>query len=298
MKNKGIIGGIIALIIIVLAILICFWAGKFINDKLAEINEPVAEKPVDKPDSKDSSQETYGSVHLTFGNPGNAMTNPENTDNFLLLNDYYALSYSRNKSAANWAAWRLTKKDLGGADRQNDFRPDDRLPEGWKSIFPSYYTRSGFDRGHIVPSADRTNSVKANSSTFLMTNMLPQEPDLNQGPWEKLESYSRSLARRKNDLYIYAGGYGEKGKLRKTISIPTDLWKIIIVIPENAPMSAINANTRIIAVDMPNISGIKSENWRKYKTTVRNLEQKTGYDFLSNLPPALQKVLEVRVDMR
>ena len=286
------------MVIIVLAIVICIWAGKFINEKLAEINEPVAEKPVDKPKPNDSTQETYGSVHLAFGNPGNATTNPSNPNGFLLLNEYYALSYNRYRSIANWSAWRLTKNDLGKADRQNDFRPDERLPDNWKNIYPSYYIRSGFNRGHIVPSADRTSNVKANSSTFLMTNMAPQTPDLNQGPWEKLESYSRSLARRKNDLYIYAGCYGEKGKLRKTISIPTNCWKIIVIMPQNAQASAISANTRIIAVDMPNVQGIKSDNWRKYRTTVRNLEQKTGYDFFAVVSPGLQKVLEVRVDTR
>ena len=184
---------------------------------------------------------------------------------------------------------------MGRTDRQNDFRPDERLPNNWKKLYPSYYSRSGYNRGHIVPSADRTRTIEANSSTFLMTNMTPQTPELNQGPWEKLERFSRSLARRKNDLYIYSGCYGEKEKLRRTVSVPTNCWKIIVVVPRG---STINGQTRIIAVNMPNINGIKEKNWRDYKTTVRIIEGKTGYDFLTVLPKNLQEVLETQIDSR
>jgi DNA/RNA endonuclease G (NUC1) len=51
---------------------------------------------------------------------------------------------------------------------------------------PKDYARSGFDRGHLRPSADRTRSVDDNSQTFLMTDMHPQRLELNQVRWGKL----------------------------------------------------------------------------------------------------------------
>ena len=57
----------------------------------------------------------------------------------------------------------------------------------------------GFDRGHIVPSADRTRDVATNSETFLMTNFIPQGSNNNQGPWNNMEQYLRSLF--PNELY-------------------------------------------------------------------------------------------------
>lgn len=51
---------------------------------------------------------------------------------------------------------------------------DPALPEGWYKVTTSAYTGSGFDRGHNVPSADRTRTVADNSTTFLMTNIIPQ----------------------------------------------------------------------------------------------------------------------------
>jgi endonuclease G len=305
MKKSVTIGGIIAVLLLIGAIAFCAWIAPKINKKLSEINEPLPEKtqktspPDGKTDLPTAKQPDNPSeaerIYLALGNPSKARANPVYADNYLLVNNFYALSYNRDKGIANWVAWQLTKEDLGGTERQNDFRPDERLPANWKKIYPSYYSRSGYDRGHIVPSADRTRKQEANSATFLMTNITPQTPDLNQGPWEKLERFSRSMARRTGDLYIYSGGYGEKAKLRKTVSVPTNFWKIIVVVPRG---SNIDANTRVIAVDFPNMPGIRDRNWRDYRTTVRNIEQKTGYDFLTVLPKDLQNKLETKVDSR
>jgi endonuclease G len=127
--------------------------------------------------------------------------------------------------------------------------------------------------------------------------MIPQTGDLNRNPWEELETYSRNLVKRGNvDLYVVAGVYGEKGRLKKKVAIPTNNWKIIVAVPEGAGISAINENTHVIAVDMPNTTGIAGDDWRKYRTTVRSIEQKTGYNFLSNLPQNLQDALETKTE--
>ena len=296
--SKKTIGAIIALVILVLAILFCSWAGQKINEKLNEINpdaqKPSTNEPTSPPTDKIPNQQT----HLALGNPSGATSNTSNPDNYLLENNFYALSYNRQKGIPNWVSWRLAKDDFGETDRQNDFRPDSRLPDGWKKVTPSDYSGSGFDRGHLCPSADRSNSVKANSETFLMTNMSPQTHDLNAGPWEKLESYSRSLARRNVTLYIIAGQYGEKGKIKNKITVPTNFWKIIVVLPDNGDVSTINQDTRIIAVDMPNSEGVQNENWRKFRTTVLNIEQRTNYNFFSNLPENVRNSLKTKVDVK
>lgn len=45
---------------------------------------------------------------------------------------------------------------------------------------------------------------------------------------------------------------------------------------------------------MPNIAGIRKDKWETYRTTVRRIEQSTGYDFLNRLPKAIQDVIEVK----
>lgn len=82
----------------------------------------------------------------------------------------------------NWVAWHLQSEDMGSAPRQDDFRSDNTLPSAWYRVVSTSYSGSGFDRGHNCPSADRTSTIAANSSTFYMTNMIPQAPTLNQVP--------------------------------------------------------------------------------------------------------------------
>lgn len=302
MKNKAIIGGIIALVLIVLIVFFCFWAGKKINEKLTGINNSPETGQKNSPDgqSPPALPGTVGEaekIYLVLGNPSNATASTSNADNYLMVNTAYALSYNNSRGTANWVAWRITESNLGDAERQNDFRIDTRLPKDFNRIKATDYTGSGFDRGHLCPSADRAGSEEANSETFLMTNMIPQTPDLNRNVWERLESYSRDLVKRgKVDLYIIAGVYGEKGRLKKKVAVPTNCWKIVVAVPQGATLSAINEQTHIIAVDMPNSGGVSKEDWRKFRTTIRAIEQRTGYNFLSNLPQDLQNKIEIKKD--
>lgn len=241
------------------------------------------------------SIEQARALYLATGNPSNAGTAP---DNLLLVNSAYAASYNRDKGIANWVSWRLTGSDIGDVARQNDFRPDSGLPQNWPDINPSVYSSSGYERGHLCPSADRSSDPTQNSQTFLMTNITPQTHGLNSGPWQKLERYARSIARRKANLFIIAGQYGSKGRLKNKVEIPSNFWKVIVVVENGGGVEDITSNTRVIAVDMPNDNGIDEANWREYVTTVRAIEQKNGYDLLSNLPKNVQDAVETRIDPR
>jgi endonuclease G len=289
-----------AAIVVSVVIFGCRFCYNFVRERIAPVGENNQNGGQNLPPrtSAPSGQltvEQAANRYLMFGNPSNAAQTDAN--NYLLVNQYYALSYNRSKGTPNWVAWTVSLNDLGNVDRANDFRPDDRLPQGFPRVTPADYTGSGFDRGHLCPSADRTSTPEANSATFLMTNMTPQTPDLNRNVWERLESYSRDLVRKGNDLYIIAGVYGDAGKIKRKITIPTNDWKIVLVMPNGIEnVSSVNQNTRIIAVDMPNINGIAGDDWRKYRTTVVQIEQKTGLNFFANLPPNVQNALKSKMD--
>lgn len=154
-----------------------------------------------------SDGNTSDSVHLSFGNPSNA--GEDDPENYLVVKPQYALSYSESKRIANWVSWQLSPDWIGEAERQDNFRPDETLPEDFYQVTPRDYRQSGYDRGHLVPSADRTATVEDNSSTFVMTNIIPQAPDNNQQTWRGLEGHARDLVEEGNELYIVAGSYGE-----------------------------------------------------------------------------------------
>lgn len=208
-------------------------------------------------------------VHLTLGNPSNATSSDAN--NYLIIKKQYALSYNRDKGIPNWVSWQLNNSWLGEAPRSNNFRPD-TLPEGWYRVTPSDYTRSGYDKGHMTPSADRTDNVEDNAATFLMTNIIPQAPDNNQGYWADLENYGRKLAAEGKELYIISGGYGQKETIGKgKVSVPKRIFKIIVVTELGKGINGVNDSTRIIAVDTPNLNGNKEGSWTQYVTSVSTL---------------------------
>ncbi len=242
---------------------------------------------------------------LALGNPSNAGTDP---NNYLLEKPQYTLSYNCSRGTANWVSWHLSKAWKGPATRADDFRSDPALPAGCYQVVPGDYTNTGFDRGHLCPSDDRDATAGDNSATFLMTNIIPQAPDLNRQTWQLLEEYCRQLVEDGNELYLITGAYGKGGSnssgLRNTIAdgkviVPARCWKIALVVPEgDNDTKRIDGATRVIAVDIPNRQSVDngSKNWYDYLVSVDAIEAATGYDFFSELPKSVQQTLESKVD--
>jgi len=240
---------------------------------------------------------TPASEHLTMGNPSNAVTDAGQPVNYLMEKPQYALSYNRDNGEANWVSWHLNSTWLGSTPRQDDFRADTTLPAGWYRVQATDYSGSGFDRGHMCPSGDRTITVAANSATFLMTNMIPQLPANNQGVWANLESYCSTLVSQGNELYIISGGQGLQYFIANGhVAVPAQTWKVIIVLANGTnDVGRVTTGTRTIAVVMPNSGSIGSD-WRAYRVSVDQVEAITGFDFFSNVPPSIQNVIEATVD--
>ncbi|MEJ7559350.1 MAG: DNA/RNA non-specific endonuclease [Pedobacter sp.] len=240
-----------------------------------------------------------------FGNPSNAtLLTP---DNYLLDQSYYVESYSTSRSTPNWVSWHLDASTFSGAtERLNNFAGFSGLPQGAYVAQSTSYQNSGFDRGHNAPSGDRTSSANANSATFLMTNMIPQAPQNNQGAWEQLESYLRLKVTEGNEVYIIMGSYGLGGVgnngpattiAEGKIAVPSNVWKVAVIIPTgNTDLSRVSSTTRVIAVNTLNINATDKD-WKKYRVTVRDIEKVTGYNLLSNLPQSIQDVIETKVDV-
>jgi endonuclease G len=239
------------------------------------------------------------SPHVAPGNPSDATSDAGNRNNYLLVKPQYVLSYNNDAGGPNWVSWRLQSADIGNVERQNNFHPEQALPAGFKRVTPDDYTGSGFDRGHVCPSKDRSSAAADNSETFSMANMLPQTPDLNRQVWEGLESYCRTLVRQGNQLYIIAGGYGAAKTIGRTnkVNVPANCWKVVLVLPAGwSDLAQVDANARVIAVDIPNIAGIAQDDWQQYLTTAQAIEQKTGYHFFTELPPDVANALKVKQD--
>ncbi|RYX80901.1 DNA/RNA non-specific endonuclease [bacterium] len=255
--------------------------------------------------------------HLLLGNPSNAKAlapaavAPPSAGgalspvpaadfaNFLVEKPEFVLSYNRKNGGPNWVAWHLAQSDRGRSGRSENFRPDQTLPEDCQ-IKPTAYRGTGYDRGHQCPSGDRTSDAETNSATFLMSNMLPQAPDLNRILWNKFEEYCRDQLRTgANEEYIICGGVGSKATIADgKVNVPEACWKIVVVLPTgDDDLKRIDAQTRVIAINIPNDdAALAGKTWRDFLVSVDSIETATGYDFLSALPKDIQDNLEAKVD--
>jgi endonuclease G len=246
------------------------------------------------------------SVHLALGNPSNAVVDFAQPNNFLMEKPSFALSYNRDKGTPNWVSWHLETEWTGSLSRTDTFRADPAVPADWYRVQSTDYFASGFDRGHMTPNADRDNpaSIPLNQETFLMSNMVPQAPNNNQGPWADLESFLRTLLT-DNEIYVVsgpagAGGSGDNGPATTIanghVTVPAYTWKVALVIPRGEnDISRVDAGTRTIAVIMPNQNSINSD-WHAYLTTVDAVEALTGYDFFANVPDIIETSIEAGTD--
>ena len=247
------------------------------------------------------------SVHLTFGNPNGATADINQPNNYLMEKPEFALSYNRDKGGPNWVSWHLTNEWIGDLARVDTFRADPAVPPTWYRVLGTDFSGSGFDRGHMTPNADRDKetSIPINQATFLMSNMVAQAPDNNQGPWAALENFLRTLLPA-NELYIVSGpaglgGTGSNGFATTIasghVTVPASTWKVVLVLPKgDNDISRVTAATRTIAVIMPNTQGIRNDDWHNYLTTVDAVETLTGYDFFANVPDATENSIEAGTD--
>ncbi len=245
-------------------------------------------------------------AHLALGNPSNATEDAGNSDNYLMAKPYFALSYNNSKGTPNWVSWHLTHEELGSA-RRLPFYPDDQLPVGFNRVVPQDYTNAGFDRGHMCPHSDRDRTEAMSHATFVMTNIIPQTAAVNQKAWRQLEMYCRMLVEHENkELYIVCGPAGQGGRGKhgfKTalpkgrVTVPGECWKVILVLDqaEGDDIIRIDQDTRLIAVVMPN-DGTVGEDWTEYRTSVRDVEQLTGYKFFDRIDERILGPLKDVVD--
>jgi endonuclease G len=152
----------------------------------------------------------------------------------------------------------------------------------------SDYKGNGYDRGHMAPAADMRWDQQAMEECFYLSNMVPQVgKGMNQGIWKNLEENIRKWALDREELYIFTGPIYEDGG-KKTIGknkvgVPTHLYKIVYDPVKVEAIAFIMPNEKLDSKDMPN-----------YIVTIRDIEKKTGLDFLSNIDKQVQDAIETK----
>ncbi len=239
------------------------------------------------------------SLQMQLGNPSGATADTNNHAHYLVQRTVEALDYNDNLGQPNWASWDLTAGDIGTNSRST-FVTDTNLPPNFTRYATGIYDNSGWDRGHLCPSKDRTDTSTNNDLVFLMSNVLPQSGVNNSGVWLQFENYCRSLVQSTNnfELLLLCGGSGYgSARLTNGPFIPAYTWKIAVVLPPGASLATnrITATNRVIAIKIPNDDSA-TNSWPAYVTSAAQIQVDTSLTFFTALAPDIAAALRAKVD--
>ncbi len=215
---------------------------------------------------------------------------PTSTTGVIVSHQYFTLSYSEAHEQAEWVAYELKKDQIKNSDFKRPYFVEDRSiatgSANWRN-----YKNSGYDRGHLLPAADREFDYNAYHETFLTSNISPQNREFNAGIWNKLEQKVRYWAKKYDGVFVITGGVLEEGLPTigdEQVSVPNQFYKIIFDKRKDG--------NKVLAFLIPNAPTTKS--FYEYTVSVDEIEAKTGIDFFSNLSKNVQEQLESTADRK
>lgn len=208
----------------------------------------------------------------------------------ILRRSAYTVSYNAATKLPHWVAWTITAEKLEGKHGRKGlkFREDEDVPEPRATDWDYY--NSGYDRGHMCPSADCKWSAEAQLESFLFTNACPQVHGLNSGDWNEIEQQCRRWARQYGTLYIVSGPILYRGAHRRIgknkVVVPEAFFKVVLRLGDNP---------RAIGFIYKNKSGNRPKG--DYVNTVDEVERITGLDFFPALPDEIESRVEAEASL-
>ncbi len=191
----------------------------------------------------------------------------------VLDRDGYSLGYSYQYKSALWVSYVISTGSIGvDVERGDEFYADPDIPEKYR-VKPEDFVNTGYDRGHLAPSAAIDFSRLSNNQTFAMSNIALQHPKLNRQAWGSLEKTVRGWTSSKGKLYVITGPLYDKNPTRiNDIPVPKSFYKIVYAFSDN----------KAIGFIIPNEDVKASQLW-DYAVSVEEVEKQTGYHFFDKL---------------
>ncbi|AIW13414.1 DNA/RNA non-specific endonuclease [Vibrio tubiashii] len=211
---------------------------------------------------------------------------PSEQPDQVLCRDGYAVGYNFQTKNADWVAYHITAESVNASfKRSNSFKEDSELPDYARSTLADY-SGSGYDRGHLAPSATMDFSQDSMKQSFLMSNMSPQLPGFNRVGWRILEEHVRDLANEYNELYVVTGPIyqGNENTIGNNVIIPSAFYKVILD----------PAFNEAIAFIVPH-RDVSSSELASFVTTIDAVEQQTGLDFFSLIADSTEESMEAQL---
>jgi endonuclease G len=198
----------------------------------------------------------------------------------------FAMLYDKKNRLALWVAYPLSRDYLGNQKRSNAWAFDPAFPNQFQPHLSKGFGR-GLDRGHQLPSADRTKNRAENATTFYFTNMTAQASSMNQGVWVKLEIKVRNWAKSAgvDTMYVVTGAAIQtktdsrieyvKDNVGKQVAKPKYYYKALAM--------KRGKEYYTIGFKINNEPMNTKADPNSYRTTVSELEKETGHTFFPGL---------------
>lgn len=196
----------------------------------------------------------------------------------------YTVSYNSDWCIPNWVAYELTKEETyGNVDRTDHFDPDPAV----NGVCPTFrdYSRSGYDRGHMAPAGDMKWDQTAMQESFYLSNICPQDHNLNKGDWNTLEEKARYWARKYGNVYIVCGPIMSNNPETigyNNVAVPDAFYKVFL--------TQINGEWQTIGFVFQNQPGERP--LISYCKSVDDIEKITGIDFFPSLDDNIEDQIE------
>lgn len=228
-------------------------------------------------------------------------------NNFFSMNGkrYRNYSYGWDKKAlvAHWVAYPLCPLYLGSPKRTDKWAYDPNVPQSQQPVLFRGFGGGGYDRGHQLPSADRTCCKEANEQTFYFTNMTPQRgANFNQKIWASFETRVRDWSRNADTLYVVTGCVVKGNTLTardndgKSVTVPVGYFKALLWYSKSSTVTAQNAGYRAAAFYLEHKDYSQTGIDKSMSMSVDELEEMVGMDFFPNLKTKAGAAIADRVE--
>ena len=283
----------IAILLIVLLYSGGLIGGAETEDTVTSSTSSVSENSITTSSQEISAETSDQQIHNqqpTTNNHIATATLPSDIPEIILNRVAYTCSYNIDLLLPNWVGWTLTASHTEGPYKRSGI-PFHEDPDVSAPRVTTYdYTSSGYDRGHMCPSGDCRWSEEAQQQSFLMTNICPQNHNLNCGDWNELEIACRRWALRYGEIHIVCGPllFNKQHKTigKHKVTVPEAFFKVVLRLTDKP---------EAIGFIFRNESGNKKIN--SYVHSVDEVERITGMDFFPNLQQPIQDDVESRCDI-
>ena len=213
---------------------------------------------------------------------------PAGTVSTVVHHKGYTVSFNDDARIPNYVCYTLRPEDItteGVSRAGEEFLPDPDIPGCPES---RDYSRTGYDRGHMMPAADcKTDEVRMTES-FYLSNVCPQDHTLNEKDWCDLEKQVRFWCKHyfKTDIRVVCGPlFGDKSpRTASGIVIPEGFFKVV------CRKDSRSGKWQSVGFIFKNTSD--SQPYHQMTVTVDEIETLTGMDFFTDIPDVEESQME------